>query len=184
MNDEYVNVVGITFKKYGKKYYFDCHNLNLRKNLTVIVETERGLQFGTVITDIIKMDKKRIHYPLKSVIKMLKDLYSVIPETATIRCSGVTGYGEALIKTALNVDLNEIETIAHYTAAKKFMPNVTSIVDIGGQDMKYIKLKNNSIDNIMLNEACSSGCGSFIETFAKMYCIYEFKNKTGSKRRL
>ena len=58
MNDEYVNVVGITFKKYGKKYYFDCHNLNLRKNLTVIVETERGLQFGTVITDIIKMDKK------------------------------------------------------------------------------------------------------------------------------
>ena len=70
MNDEYVNVVGITFKKYGKKYYFDCHNLNLRKNLTVIVETERGLQFGTVITDIIKMDKKNIHYPLKSVIRV------------------------------------------------------------------------------------------------------------------
>lgn len=70
MNDEYVNVVGITFKKYGKKYYFDCHNLNLRKNLTVIVETERGLQFGTVITDIIKMDKKSIHYPLKSVIRV------------------------------------------------------------------------------------------------------------------
>ena len=70
MNDEYVNVVGITFKKYGKKYYFDCHNLNLRKNLTVIVETERGLQFGTVITDIIKMEKKNIHYPLKSVIRV------------------------------------------------------------------------------------------------------------------
>ncbi len=72
-----------------------------------------------------------------------------------------------LIQTALNVDLNEIETIAHYTAAKEFMPNVTSIVDIGGQDMKYIKMKNGAIDNIMLNEACSSGCGSFIETFAK-----------------
>lgn len=70
MNDEYVNVVGITFKKYGKKYYFDCHNLNLRKDLTVIVETERGLQFGTVITDIIKMDKKSIHYPLKRVIRV------------------------------------------------------------------------------------------------------------------
>ena len=70
MNDEYVNVVGITFKKYGKKYYFDCHNLNLRKNLTVIVETERGLQFGTVITDIIKMDKKNIHYPIKVYIVM------------------------------------------------------------------------------------------------------------------
>ncbi len=105
--------------------------------------------------------------PLQSVIKMLKELYAVLPEKAIIRYSGVTGYGEKLIQTALNVDLNEIETIAHYTAAKKFTPNVTSIVDIGGQDMKYIKMKNNAIDNIMLNEACSSGCGSFIETFAK-----------------
>ena len=98
---------------------------------------------------------------------MLKKLYAELPETCTIRYSGVTGYGEKLIQTALNVDLNEIETIAHYTAAKEFMPNVTSIVDIGGQDMKYIKMKNGAIDNIMLNEACSSGCGSFIETFAK-----------------
>ena len=100
-------------------------------------------------------------------MKMLKELYSVLPPKAKIRFSGVTGYGEKLIQTALNVDLNEIETIAHYTAAKKFQPNVTSIVDIGGQDMKYIRLKNGAIDNIMLNEACSSGCGSFIETFAK-----------------
>ena len=98
---------------------------------------------------------------------MLKKLYSNLPATAKIRFSGVTGYGEKLIQTALNVDLNEIETIAHYTAAKKFTPNVTSIVDIGGQDMKYIKMKNGAIDNILLNEACSSGCGSFIETFAK-----------------
>ena len=98
---------------------------------------------------------------------MLKELYGILPKTAKIRFSGVTGYGEKLIQTALNVDLNEIETIAHYRAASEFMPNVTSIVDIGGQDMKYIKLKNGSIDNIMLNEACSSGCGSFIETFAK-----------------
>ena len=105
--------------------------------------------------------------PLNSVINMLKKLYSFIPDTAKIRYSGVTGYGEKLIQTALNVDLNEIETIAHYTAAKTFTPNVTSIVDIGGQDMKYIKMKNGAIDNILLNEACSSGCGSFIETFAK-----------------
>jgi predicted CoA-substrate-specific enzyme activase len=77
------------------------------------------------------------------------------------------GYGEKLIQTALNIELNEIETIAHYTAAKQFVPNVTSIVDIGGQDMKYIKIKDGNIDNIMLNEACSSGCGSFIETFAE-----------------
>lgn len=105
--------------------------------------------------------------PLRSVVKMLEKLYSLLPKEAKIRYSGVTGYGEKLIQTALNIDLNEIETIAHFTAAKKFDPEVTSIVDIGGQDMKYIKMRNGVIDNIMLNEACSSGCGSFIETFAK-----------------
>ena len=105
--------------------------------------------------------------PLQSVIQMLKTFYAELPKGVTVRFSGVTGYGEKLIQTALNVDLNEIETIAHYTAAKEFLPEVTSIVDIGGQDMKYIRMKNGSIDNIMLNEACSSGCGSFIETFAK-----------------
>ena len=105
--------------------------------------------------------------PLNSVTEMLEKLYKVLPEGAVIRYSGVTGYGEKLIQTALNVDLNEIETIAHFTAAQKFEPDVTSIVDIGGQDMKYIKMKNGAIDNILLNEACSSGCGSFIETFAK-----------------
>lgn len=136
-----------------------------------------GIDAGSTTTKLVAIDNEgTLLYslydsnegnPLQSVIKMLKELYSVIPNTATIRYSGVTGYGEKLIQTALNVDLNEIETIAHYTAAKKFLPNVTSIVDIGGQDMKYIKMKNGAIDNIMLNEACSSGCGSFIETFAK-----------------
>lgn len=123
--------------------------------------------------------------PLNSVIKMLKELYSVLPDDVDIRYSGVTGYGEKLIQTALNVDLNEIETIAHYTAAKQFMPNVTSIVDIGGQDMKYIKIKNGVIDNIMLNEACSSGCGSFIETFAKSLnlSIGEFVEEAIKSRR-
>ena len=117
--------------------------------------------------------------PLQSIINMLKELYEILPKDAVIRYSGVTGYGEKLIQTALNVDLNEIETIAHYTAAKKFVPKVTSIVDIGGQDMKYIKLKNNTIDNIMLNEACSSGCGSFIETFSKSLnlSLEEFVNE-------
>ena len=136
-----------------------------------------GIDAGSTTTKLVVIDKNgAILYslygsnegnPLNSVIKMLEKLYSALPKTATIRYSGVTGYGEKLIQTALNVDLNEIETIAHYTAAKKFDPDVTSIVDIGGQDMKYIKLKNGAIDNIMLNEACSSGCGSFIETFAK-----------------
>ena len=123
--------------------------------------------------------------PLNSVIKMLEKLYNVLPENATIRYSGVTGYGEKLIQTALNIDLNEIETIAHYTAAKKFEPNVTSIVDIGGQDMKYIKMKNGTIENIMLNEACSSGCGSFIETFAQSLNleISEFVKEALSSKR-
>lgn len=136
-----------------------------------------GIDAGSTTTKLVAIDREgTLLYslygsnegnPLQSVIKMLKNLYSILPKDAIIRYSGVTGYGEKLIQTALNVDLNEIETIAHYTAAKEFMPNVTSIVDIGGQDMKYIKMKNGAIDNIMLNEACSSGCGSFIETFSK-----------------
>lgn len=138
-----------------------------------------GIDAGSTTTKLVLIDDEgNLLYslygsnqgnPLKSVMNMLKELYTKLPEKAILRYSGVTGYGEKLIQTALNVDLNEIETIAHYTAAKKFEPDVTSIVDIGGQDMKYIKMKNGSIDNIMLNEACSSGCGSFIETFAKVY---------------
>lgn len=136
-----------------------------------------GIDAGSTTTKLVVIDKdSNLLYslyrnnegdPLKSVIDMLKETYSVLPNEANLRFAGVTGYGEKLIQTALNVDLNEIETIAHYRAASEFMPNVTSIVDIGGQDMKYIKIKDGVIDNIMLNEACSSGCGSFIETFAK-----------------
>ncbi len=136
-----------------------------------------GIDAGSTTTKLVLIDNEgALLYslygsnegnPLKSVINMLKKLYSILPKDAKLRFSGVTGYGEKLIQTALNIDLNEIETIAHYTAAKEFLPKVNSIIDIGGQDMKYIKLKNDSIDNIMLNEACSSGCGSFIETFAK-----------------
>ena len=70
MEDNIINVVGVTFKKYGKKYYFDCHELKVKKNLTVIVETERGLQFGTVVTDIIEMERDKVHYPLKRVIRI------------------------------------------------------------------------------------------------------------------
>ena len=136
-----------------------------------------GIDAGSTTTKIVLIDNEgKLLYslygnnegnPLQSVIKMLNSLYKILPETAKLRFSGVTGYGEKLIQTALNVDIGEIETIAHFTAAKQFEPDVTSIVDIGGQDMKYIRLKNGAIDSIMLNEACSSGCGSFIETFAK-----------------
>lgn len=148
-----------------------------------------GIDAGSTTTKLVLIDRDgNLLYslygsnegnPLQSVMGMLKKLYSELPEKAVIRYSGVTGYGEKLIQTALNIDLNEIETIAHYTAAKQFQPNVTSIVDIGGQDMKYIKMKNGVIDNIMLNEACSSGCGSFIETFAKSLniSIQEFVNE-------
>ena len=136
-----------------------------------------GIDAGSTTTKLVAIDKDgALLYslygsnngnPLSSVISMVKELYKNIPDTAVLRFAGVTGYGEKLIQAALNIDLSEIETIAHYTAAKEFMPNVNSIIDIGGQDMKYIRLKNDAIDNIMLNEACSSGCGSFIETFAK-----------------
>jgi predicted CoA-substrate-specific enzyme activase len=104
--------------------------------------------------------------PIKSTVKILKDLYVHLPEGARIASSAVTGYGEGLIKAALAVDLGEIETIAHHTAAEFFYPGVDFILDIGGQDMKCLKVKNGVIDSIMLNEACSSGCGSFMESFA------------------
>ena len=136
-----------------------------------------GIDAGSTTTKLVLIDRDgNLLYslygsnegsPLNSTINMLDKLYTALPNTGILRYSGVTGYGEKLIQTALNIDLGEIETIAHYTAAKKFEPDVTSIIDIGGQDMKYIRLKNGGIDNIMLNEACSSGCGSFIETFAK-----------------
>ena len=104
--------------------------------------------------------------PLRSTVKVLKDLYKKIPSTAKIRCSTVTGYGEGLLKAALNVDIGEIETIAHYKAAEFFCPGVDFILDIGGQDMKCLKIKDGVIESILLNEACSSGCGSFLDTFA------------------
>ena len=161
-------------KKPLSKHKGDCFvGIDAGSTTSKIVLTDRE---GALLYSAYKSNEGK---PLESVIEMLKELYSVLPKEAVIRYSGVTGYGEKLIQTALNVDLNEIETIAHYTAAKKFEPKVTSIVDIGGQDMKYIKLKNNTIDNIMLNEACSSGCGSFIETFAKSLNleISEFVNE-------
>ncbi len=105
--------------------------------------------------------------PLNTTIRAIKEIYEILPKDAVIAASCSTGYGEALIKQALMLDFGEVETIAHYTAAAFFDPEVDCILDIGGQDMKCIKIKNKVVDNVMLNEACSSGCGSFIETFAK-----------------
>ncbi|MBQ8729838.1 MAG: 2-hydroxyacyl-CoA dehydratase [Lachnospiraceae bacterium] len=114
--------------------------------------------------------------PLATTIPAIKDIYSKLPQGATIVRSCSTGYGEALIKAALLLDEGEVETVAHYYAAAFFDPKVDCIIDIGGQDMKCIKIKNNTVDSVQLNEACSSGCGSFIETFAKSlnYSIQDF----------
>ncbi|SFS05448.1 2-hydroxyacyl-CoA dehydratase [Anaeromicropila populeti] len=105
--------------------------------------------------------------PLKTTLKAIKEIYSLLPDSARIVRSCSTGYGEALIKAALLLDEGEVETVAHYYAAAFFEPQVDCILDIGGQDMKCIKIKNSTVDSVQLNEACSSGCGSFIETFAK-----------------
>ncbi len=104
--------------------------------------------------------------PLQSTVRALTELYHKLPKDAVIRSAAVTGYGEALIKAGLKVDIGEIETIAHYKGADFFNPGVDFILDIGGQDMKCLRVKDGVIDNILLNEACSSGCGSFLETFA------------------
>ncbi|NDL67977.1 2-hydroxyacyl-CoA dehydratase [Anaerotalea alkaliphila] len=104
--------------------------------------------------------------PLELTVSILKEIYSLIPENAWIAGSTITGYGESLIKAAVGIDHGEIETIAHYKAAEHFLPGVEFILDIGGQDMKCLRLRDGVIDEILLNEACSSGCGSFLETFA------------------
>lgn len=136
-----------------------------------------GIDVGSTTSKVVLIDDEaHILYsyygsnngsPLELVKKILLDIYDQLPKNVRIRKAGVTGYGEALIKAALKVDLGEVETIAHFKAAKYFMPNVDYIIDIGGQDMKAIRIKDGVIEEILLNEACSSGCGSFIETFAK-----------------
>ena len=105
--------------------------------------------------------------PLATAIRAITEIRSQLPKTAHIAYSCSTGYGEALLKAALMLDEGEVETISHYYAAAFFEPDVDCILDIGGQDMKCIKIKDGTVDSVQLNEACSSGCGSFIETFAR-----------------
>jgi predicted CoA-substrate-specific enzyme activase len=113
--------------------------------------------------------------PVPAVREYLSSIYEKYPE---IRFGGsaVTGYGEDIIKEAFGIDCGIVETIAHYTAAQKFKPDVDFIIDIGGQDIKCFRIHNHAIDNIFLNEACSSGCGSFLQTFAEAmhYSIADF----------
>lgn len=135
-----------------------------------------GVDAGSTTTKAVLLNKNaEIIYsyyngnggdPLKSVIKILNEIYSLLPDGAFIAKACTTGYGEHLIKAALGADFGEIETMAHYKAADKTLPGAEFILDIGGQDMKCMRVKNGEIESILLNEACSSGCGSFIENFA------------------
>ena len=115
--------------------------------------------------------------PIPLIREFLRELYELRPDIR-IAAGAVTGYGEEIIRSAFGVDYGIVETVAHFTAAKKFMPEVDFVIDIGGQDIKCFKIKNGAIDNIFLNEACSSGCGSFLQTFAEAlgYSIQDFAN--------
>ena len=135
-----------------------------------------GLDAGSTTTKavLISAEGKLLHTfyegnegnPLQVARKALTEIYEKLPAGARLRYSCVTGYGEKLLQTALGTDMGEVETVAHYRAAAFFDPKVDFILDIGGQDMKCIRIKNGIIDSVLLNEACSAGCGSFLETFA------------------
>lgn len=136
-----------------------------------------GIDCGSTTTKIVLIseDNKILYQyyssnkgnPVQIVRHQLEEIYDLCEDRITIESSGVTGYGEDLIKNAFGINWGIVETVAHYIAARHFCPDVDFIIDIGGQDMKCFKIKNGRVENIMLNEACSSGCGSFVETFAK-----------------
>lgn len=136
-----------------------------------------GIDAGsTTIKAVVLNDRAEIifsHYsghdgdPVASAAKIVRRIHRELPATSTIARSCVTGYGESLIKAALLIDDGEIETMAHYRAAEWVSPGVTSVIDIGGQDMKYLRVSDGVIESISVNEACSSGCGSFLQTFAE-----------------
>lgn len=136
-----------------------------------------GIDAGSTTTKATLIDgEKNLLYsyynsnkgdPIMVVKAILEEIYSLLPDSAYIGNCCVTGYGESLIKTAFRADMGEIETMAHYKGAEAFLHGVEFILDIGGQDMKCMKIKDGAIYSIMLNEACSSGCGSFLETYAK-----------------
>ena len=145
-----------------------------------------GIDAGSTTTKIVLMsDDHKLLYteyddndgdPLEKAKQMIRHMSAKMPEDVYVGKACVTGYGEHLIKNALNVDIGEVETVAHYRAAHYFQPNVDFILDIGGQDMKAMTVKHGALSDIKLNEACSSGCGSFLETFATSlkYSVKDF----------
>ena len=154
-----------------------AHDLPFADLRTVTGDAYLGIDAGSTTTKLVLITEKgELLYqyygsnkgqPLDVIAAKLEEIYDLATDGLVIRSSAVTGYGEDLIKAGLGVDYGIVETVAHYKAAAYFCPDVDFIIDIGGQDIKCFKIKNNAIDSIMLNEACSSGCGSFIQTFAQ-----------------
>ena len=163
--------------------HFDLKFADLR---TYEGDAYLGIDSGSTTTKLVLITEDGellySHYasnegqPLDRIAEKLKQIYQEKNPNLMIKASAVTGYGEDLIKAGLSVDYGIVETVAHFKAASFFCPEVDFIIDIGGQDIKCFKIKNGAIDSIMLNEACSSGCGSFIQTFAMAmgYDIGEF----------
>ncbi|MBR3880846.1 MAG: 2-hydroxyglutaryl-CoA dehydratase, partial [Mailhella sp.] len=153
-----------------------------------------GIDAGsTTIKSVLADEKGRIVHstyapsqgrPLDAAVDILKGIYELLPEYVRIAGAGVTGYGGGLIRAGLHADVDEVETLAHCKAAQFFLPEVSFILDIGGQDIKCLHVKDGIVDKIQLNEACSAGCGSFIETFAKSLgmTLSDFVNEALSAR--
>ncbi|MCL2580362.1 MAG: acyl-CoA dehydratase activase [Oscillospiraceae bacterium] len=154
-----------------------------------------GIDAGSTTTKLVLLARDGAilhkHYisnagnPLPVVRDQLKTIYALCGERIQIAAGAVTGYGEELMRAAFGVDFGLVETVAHFTAARHFDPQVDFIIDIGGQDIKCFNIKDGAVDDVILNEACSSGCGSFIETFAKSmgYTIAEFSKLATESRR-
>ena len=165
--DEYKDFIRKHSEKDVKKGDFANYHGNLFLGIDAGSTTTKAAVIGEDGSLLYSFYSSNNGSPLKTAIKAMKEIYAKKPADAKIVHSCSTGYGEALLKSALLLDEGEVETVSHYNAAAFFEPEVDCILDIGGQDMKCIQIKNNSVDKVQLNEACSSGCGSFIETFAK-----------------
>ncbi|MFT8394724.1 acyl-CoA dehydratase activase-related protein [Propionibacterium sp.] len=169
------------FQDAAERAEFDTRHAATPVPTADISEASGGLYLGidagsTTIKSVLLDEQGRIVHssygsnqgdPVTASVGIARSVLSALPEGATIARTCITGYGEALVKTALHADEGEIETMAHYRAARAVCPEVTSIVDIGGQDMKFLRIRNGAVDSIAVNEACSSGCGSFLQTFAE-----------------
>lgn len=171
------------YAEFKKRHEKAC--VKILDNQRIVGDVYLGIDAGSTTLKLVLINndlevvyssyRSNLGNTLNLVLEDLKKLYVENPNM-NIVSSCVTGYGEELIKSAFKIDMGVVETMAHFTAAKKFMPNVDFIIDIGGQDIKCFKIRNGSIDNLFLNEACSSGCGSFLQTFASAlhYSIEDF----------